>query len=184
MSTAEQPRLVKKYHEGVVPALQKRFEYKNVNQVPRLQKVVVNMGLGAAVANPKIIDGAVKELTAITGQKPVVTRAKKAIAGFKLRQGMPIGAMVTLRRDRMWEFVDRLISLSLPRVRDFRGVSGKAFDGAGNYTLGVKDQTIFPEVDFDKVDAVRGINITFVTTASTNEESKELLAQLGMPFRN
>ena len=179
-----QPRLRQKYDGPVVEALKKRFSYKNANEVPRLRRVVVNMGLGEAVGNPKVIDAATKELTQITGQKPVVTRAKKSIAGFKLREGMPIGVMVTLRRERMWEFIDRLVALALPRVRDFRGVSGKAFDGAGNYTLGLKEQTVFPEVDFDKVDAVRGMNITFVTTAKTNEEGKELLAQLGMPFRN
>jgi large subunit ribosomal protein L5 len=184
MSTEYTPRMRQKYDSQVVGALKKRFDYKNDMQVPRLQRVVVNMGLGAAVGNPKIMDSAVKELAALTGQQPVVTRAKKSIAGFKLRENMPIGCMVTLRRERMWDFVDRLISLSLPRVRDFRGVSGRAFDGAGNYTLGVKDQTIFPEVDFDKVDSVRGMNITFVTTARTNEEGKELLAQLGMPFRS
>lgn len=184
MSTEYQARLRGKYREKAVPALVKRFEYTNAMQVPRLQRIVVNMGLGAAVANPKIVDGAVKELTAVTGQKPVVTRAKKSIAGFKLREGMPIGVMVTLRREQMWDFMDRLVSLALPRVRDFRGISGKAFDGAGNYTLGVKDQTIFPEIDFDKIDSVRGMNITFVTTAVSNEEGKELLTQLGMPFRN
>lgn len=178
------PRMQEKYSSQAVDNLKKRFSYGNPNQVPRLQRIVVNMGLGDAVGNPKLIDSALKELTQVTGQKPVVTRAKKSIAGFKLREGMPIGVMVTLRRDRMWEFVDRLISLALPRVRDFRGVSGKAFDGAGNYTLGLKEQTVFPEIDFDKVDAVRGMNITFVTTAKTNEEGKELLKQLGMPFRS
>jgi large subunit ribosomal protein L5 len=173
-----------KYEGAAVEALKSRFSYKNAMQVPRIQRVVINMGLGVAVGNPKVIDSAVKELTQITGQKPVVTRSKKSIATFKLREGMPIGVMVTLRKDRMWEFVDRLISLALPRVRDFRGVSGKAFDGAGNYTLGLKEQTVFPEIDFDKVDAARGMNITFVTTAKTNEEGKELLKQLGMPFRS
>jgi large subunit ribosomal protein L5 len=153
-------------------------------QVPRLERIVINMGLGAAVGNPKIIDSAVGELSAITGQKPVVTRSKKAIANFKLRQGLPIGVKVTLRRERMWEFLDRLVNLALPRVRDFRGTSPKAFDGAGNYTLGLKEQVVFPEIEFDKVDAIKGMNITFVTTAETNEEAKELLVQLGMPFRS
>lgn len=172
------------YKKAVHPKLMERFGYKNQLQAPRIQKIVVNMGLGDAVANPKIMDSAVAELAAITGQKPVVTRAKKSIAGFKLREGMPIGCRVTLRRDRMWEFLDRLITLSLPRVRDFRGVSGKAFDGAGNYTLGLKEQIVFPEINFDKVDKVKGMNITVVTSAKTNEEAKELLAALGMPFRN
>ena len=184
MSEQPQPRLRAKYDSEVVEALRKRFNYGNRNEIPRVQKVVVNMGLGAAVGNPKLIDGAVKEITSITGQKPVITRAKKSIAGFKLREGMPIGVMVTLRKERMWEFMDRLIACALPRVRDFRGISGKAFDGAGNYTLGVKDQTIFPEIEVDKIDATRGMNITFVTTAKNNEESKELLTKLGMPFRN
>ncbi len=184
MSVEYQPRLAQEYETKVVEALKKRFNYKNAMQVPRLRRIVVNIGLGDAVGNPKLIDAAVNELTAITGQKPVVTRAKKSIAGFKLREGMPIGVMVTLRRDRMWEFMDRLVSLALPRVRDFRGISRKAFDGAGNYTLGLKEQTVFPEIDFDKVDAARGMNITFVTTAETNEEGRELLAQLGMPFRS
>jgi len=178
------PRLRERYKSEIVPALMKRFGYTNPMQVPRVQKVVVNMGLGEAVANPKLIDGAVTDLTTITGQKPIVTRAKKSIATFKLREGMAIGAKVTLRRERMWEFLDRLITFSLPRVRDFRGVSGKAFDGAGNYTLGLKEQIVFPEIDFDKVDKVKGMNITVVTSANTNEEAKELLRGLGMPFRN
>ncbi len=176
-------RLRGKYDKEVVPALMKRFEYKNIHQVPRLEKIVVNMGLGAAVGNPKVIDSAVEEVRKITGQQPVVTRAKKSIAGFKLREGMPIGVKVTLRRARMWEFMDRLMSLALPRVRDFRGTSPRAFDGAGNYTLGLKEQIIFPEIDFDKVDSVKGMNVTFVTTANTNEEAKELLDLFGMPFR-
>ncbi len=185
MSEAEAyvPRMRSRYEEGV-PALMKRFGYTNRMQVPRLQKVVVNMGLGEAVANPKLVDAAVIELTAVAGQKPIVTRAKKAIATFKLREGMPIGAMVTLRRERMWEFVDRLISIALPRVRDFRGTSPRAFDGAGNYTLGLREQIVFPEIDFDKVEKIKGMNITFVTTAETDEEAKELLATLGMPFRS
>jgi len=186
MSEAEEyvPRMRAKYEKESVPALMKRFGYTNTMQVPRLKKIVVNMGLGEAVSNPKIADAAVVELTAITGQKPVVTRAKKAIATFKLREGMPIGAMVTLRRERMWEFLDRLVSLALPRVRDFRGTSAKAFDGAGNYTLGLREQIVFPEIDFDKVEKIKGMNITFVTTAESDEEAKELLANLGMPFRS
>jgi large subunit ribosomal protein L5 len=179
-----QPRLQAKYRETVLPGLIKRFGYKNVMQAPRVEKIVVNMGLGEAVSNPKLIESAVKELTAITGQKPVVTRAKKSIATFKLREGMPIGVKVTLRRERMWEFLDRLVTLSLPRVRDFRGISGRAFDGAGNYTLGLKEQIVFPEIDFDKVDKIKGMNITVVTSAKTNEEAKELLGNLGMPFRS
>lgn len=183
-TTQAKPRMQALYDKTVAGSLKERFGYTNVNQIPKITKIVINMGLGDAVANPKIIDSAVKELGMITGQKPVVTRAKKAIAGFKLRQGMPIGAAVTLRRDRMWEFLDRLITLSLPRVRDFRGVSGRAFDGAGNYTLGLKEQIVFPEIDFDKVDKIKGMNITVVTTAKTNAEAKELLTGLGMPFRN
>lgn len=178
------PRLVERYKSDVVPKLMKRFGYKNQMQVPRLRKIVVNVGLGEATANPKLIESTVQELAAIAGQKPVVTRARKSIANFKLRQGMPIGVMVTLRRERMWEFLDRLVSIVLPRVRDFRGVSSRAFDGAGNYTLGLKEQIVFPEVNFDKVDKVKGMNITVVTTAETNEEAKELLSQLGMPFRS
>jgi len=177
------PRLLEKYKQQAVPALTKQFNYKNPMQVPRLQKIVVNMGLGAAVANPKIIDTAVEDLKAISGQKPIVTRAKKAIANFKLREGIPIGAMVTLRKGRMWEFLDRLLTLALPRTRDFKGVSRKAFDGKGNYTLGLKEQIIFPEVDYDKIDAIKGLNISFVTTAATDEEGRALLQQLGMPFR-
>jgi large subunit ribosomal protein L5 len=186
MSEAQEyvPRMRAKYEKESVAALMKRFGYTNRMQVPRLQKIVVNMGLGEAVANPKLVDAAVVELTAITGQKPIVTRAKKAIATFKLREGMPIGAMVTLRRERMWEFLDRLVSLALPRVRDFRGTSSKAFDGAGNYTLGLREQIVFPEIDFDKVEKIKGMNITFVTTAESDEEAKELLANLGMPFRS
>ncbi len=184
MAVEGQPRMRERYNKTVVPALMKRFGYKNPMEVPRVQKIVVNMGLGDAVANPKIIDAAVEELTAITGQKPVITRARKSIAGFKLREGMPIGVKVTLRRERMWEFFDRLVSLSLPRVRDFRGISPRAFDGAGNYTLGLKEQIVFPEINFDKVDKVKGMNITVVTSAESNEEAKELLGQLGMPFRS
>jgi large subunit ribosomal protein L5 len=179
-----EPRLRERYKKDVIPALMKRFGYTNTMQVPRLQKIVVNMGLGEAVGNPKLIDAAVAEVTSITGQKPVVTRAKKSIATFKLREGMPIGAMVTLRRERMWDFLDRLVTLGLPRVRDFRGTSAKAFDGAGNYTLGLKEQIVFPEIDFDRVEKIKGMNVTFVTSADTDEEAKELLAQLGMPFRS
>ena len=178
------PRLRKRYDEEIAPKLKKKFELDNPMQVPRVDKIVVNMGLGEAVANPKIIESAVTEMAAITGQKPIVTRAKKSIASFKLREGMPIGVSVTLRRERMWEFLDRLITLSLPRVRDFRGISPKAFDGAGNYTLGLKEQIVFPEIDFDKVDKIKGMNITIVTTAKKNEEARELLRELGMPFRS
>jgi large subunit ribosomal protein L5 len=177
------PRLFDKYKDSVIPALTKQFNYKNPNQVPRLQKIVVNMGLGAAVANPKIIDTAVEELKALSGQKPVVTRSKKAIANFKLRAGLPIGAMVTLRSSRMWEFLDRLVSVALPRTRDFKGVARKAFDGKGNYTLGLREQIIFPEINYDRIDAIKGLNISIVTTARSDEEGRALLQQLGMPFR-
>jgi len=179
-----QPRLRVRYEQEIVAALMKRFSYTNRMQVPQLSKIVINMGVGEAVTNPKLVDAAVQELTAITGQKPVITRAKKAIATFKLRENMPIGTMVTLRRERMWEFLDRLVTLALPRVRDFRGTSPKAFDGAGNYTLGLREQIVFPEIDFDRVEKTKGMNITFVTTAETDEEAKELLANLGMPFRS
>jgi len=186
VSTAEieTPRFYLRYNKEVVPALKKQFGFANPMQVPRLEKIVVNMGLGAAVANPKIIDAAVEEIRAITGQKPVVTRSKKAIASFKLRAGLPIGVMVTLRGPRMWEFADRLISVSLARVRDFRGVSRKAFDGKGNYTLGLKEQIIFPEINYDRIDVIKGLNITFVTTAKNDEEGRALLKELGMPFRS
>ena len=177
------PRFIAKYKDVAIPALTKQFGYTNPNQVPRLQKIVINMGLGAAVANPKIIDAAVEELRAITGQKPVVTRSKKAIASFKLRAGLPIGAMVTLRKGRMWEFLDRFLSISLPRMRDFRGVSRKAFDGQGNYTLGLKEQIIFPEIDYDRIDVIKGLNVSFVTSANTDEEGRALLQHMGMPFR-
>jgi large subunit ribosomal protein L5 len=179
----EPPRKRKLYHDQAAAGLTKQFSYKNPMQVPRLHKITVNMGLGAAVGNPKIIDSAVDELKAITGQKPVVARAKKAIATFKLREGVPIGVMVTLRRERMWEFLDRLVSIALPRVRDFKGVSTRGFDGHGNYTLGLKEQIIFPEIDYDKIDAIKGLNISFVTSAKTDDEGRALLAQLGMPFR-
>jgi len=166
-----------------VPALIKHFNYKNVMAVPKLEKIVINMGLGEAVANAKILDVATDELGRIAGQRPVVTRAKKSIANFKLRQNMPIGAAVTLRGERMFEFLDRLTNVALPRVRDFRGVSTKSFDGRGNYTLGLRDQLIFPEIDYAKVDKVRGMNVTIVTTARSDDEARELLKQLGMPFR-
>jgi len=177
------PRLRGVYNDKIAAALQDKFKYKNKMQVPSLQKIVVNMGLGAAVQNPKIIDSAVEDMRTITGMQPVVRRARKSIAGFKLREGLPIGVKVTLRRNKMWEFADRLFSVALPRVRDFKGVSPKGFDGAGNFTMGVKEQIIFPEIDYDKVDAIRGLNISFVTTAETNEEGRELLTLLGMPFR-
>lgn len=176
-------RLKERLVKEISPALMSKFNYKSVMQVPKIEKVVVNMGVGDAVANAKALDNAVEELATITGQKPVITRAKKSIAGFRLREGMPIGAKVTLRGERMYEFLDKLISVSLPRVRDFRGVSKKAFDGRGNYTLGVKEQLIFPEIDYDKVSKVRGMDIVIVTTANTDEEARELLTQIGMPFQ-
>ena len=176
-------RLKEKYLQEVSPALMGKFGYKSVMQVPKVEKIVINMGVGDAVQNTKSLDAAVEELTIITGQKPVVTKAKKSIAGFRLREGMPIGAKVTLRGERMYEFLDKLIAISLPRVRDFRGVSKKAFDGRGNYTLGVKEQLIFPEIDYDKVSKVRGMDIVIVTTANSDEEARELLTQFGMPFQ-
>jgi large subunit ribosomal protein L5 len=177
-------RLRERYEKEVAPALKKEFGYSNVMAVPRIQKVVVNMGLGDATQNAKIVDTGADELGRITGQKPVITRAKKSIAQFKVRKGMPIGTMVTLRGERMWEFLDRLIAVALPRVRDFRGVSPRGFDGRGNYTLGLKDQLLFPEIDYMKVDKARGMNISVVTSARTDEESRKLLQLLGMPFRN
>jgi len=177
-------RLAELYNTEMVPQLIKDQNYKNVMEVPKLVKIVINMGLGEAIQNVKILDSAAEELAAIAGQRPVITKAKKSIAGFKLRQGMPIGCCVTLRRDRMYEFLDRLVSVSLPRVRDFKGISGKAFDGKGNYSLGVKEQLIFPEIDYDKVDKIKGLNITIVTTAKTDAEGKALLKLLGLPFRN
>ncbi len=183
MSTYE-PRLIKKYKDEVVPQLMKDFTLKNIMQVPKLDRIVVNMGLGEAVQNAKIVESAVEELSAITGRKPIVTRAKKSIASFKLREGMPIGVMVTLRGEQMYDFLDRLISVALPRTRDFKGISPKAFDGRGNYTLGVREQIIFPEINYDKVDRIKGMNITFVTTAETDEQGRALLKSLGMPFRN
>jgi len=171
------------YQEELASGLKAEFDLKNVYQIPRIVKVSLNMGLGEAVQNPKVIEAAVEQLKLISGQKPVVTRAKKSIAGFKLREGMPIGCMVTLRRERMWEFLDRLLHVALPRVRDFRGLSPKAFDGCGNYSIGVKEQLIFPEIDFDKVDKVRGLNISIVTSTSSNKEAFALLKGLGVPFR-
>ena len=172
------------YQEKVAPALIKRFNYQNRMEVPRLDKIIVNMGLGEAIQNVKILDSAAQELSQITGQKPVITKAKKSIAQFKLREGMPIGCMVTLRKERMCEFFSRLVNVALPRVRDFKGVSGKSFDGRGNYSLGLREQLIFPEIQYDKIEKVRGMNIVIVTTARTDEEGKELLRLLGMPFRN
>ena len=176
-------RLRERYEKDVVPALKKEFGYDNVMAIPKIRKIVVNMGLGEATQNAKIVDTGADELSRVTGQKPVVTRAKKSIAQFKVRKGMPIGTMVTLRGERMWDFLDRLVSVALPRVRDFRGVSPKGFDGRGNYTLGLKDQLLFPEIDYMKVDKARGMNISVVTTAATDEESRKLLQLLGMPFR-
>src|SRR5229473_3380432 len=176
-------RLRNHYKAKVVPALQKEFGYKNVMAVPKVEKVAINIGLGEATQNPKLMDGTVTELGAIAGQKPVVTKAKKSIAAFKLREGMSIGSMVTLRGDRMYEFLDRLMNVALPRVRDFRGVSSKSFDGRGNYTLGVKDQLIFPEIDYAKVDKTKGMNVTITTTARTDAEGLALLKHMGMPFR-
>ena len=175
-------RLRDRYREDIVPALTSEFGYKNQFQVPKLEKIVINIGLGEAIANGRALDAAVNDLTTITGQKPVVTRAKKSIAAFKLRAGMPIGAMVTLRGERMYEFLDRLIAIALPRIRDFRGVSANAFDGRGNYTLGLREQIMFPEIDYDKIDKVRGLEISIVTSARTDEEGRQLLALLGMPF--
>jgi large subunit ribosomal protein L5 len=176
-------RLKERYQKEIAPALAKEFNITNPMATPRLEKIVINMGLGEAIANSKIIDTAADELSSIAGQKPVTTRAKKSIASFKLREGMPIGSMVTLRGDRMYEFLDRFVSVALPRVRDFRGVSPKAFDGRGNYTLGIRDQLIFPEIDFNKVDKTRGMNISIVTTAKNDEQARALLKALGMPFR-
>lgn len=176
-------RLKEHYLKNVIPALTKEFGYKNVMAVPKIEKISINVGLGEATSNPKIMDGAVNELGAIAGQRPVVTKARKSIAAFKLRENMPIGCMVTLRGDRMFEFLDRLMNISLPRVRDFRGVSSKAFDGRGNYTLGIKDQLIFPEIDYNKVDKTRGMNISITTTAKTDAEGVALLKLMGMPFR-
>ena len=175
-------RLVEKYQKTVIESLMKQFNYSSVMQCPKIEKVVINMGVGDAIANPKALDEAIAELTQLAGQKPVITKAKKSIANFKLREGMPIGCKVTLRGEHMYEFLDKLFNISLPRVRDFRGVSTTAFDGRGNYTLGVKEQIIFPEINFDKVSKVRGMDIVIVTTANTDEEAKALLAGMGMPF--
>jgi large subunit ribosomal protein L5 len=176
-------RLKQRYQKDIAPAIAKEFGIKNPMAIPRLEKIVLNMGMGEAIANSKVLDTAVAELTSIAGQKPVITKAKKSIASFKLRQGMPIGVMVTLRGDRMYEFFDRLVSVALPRVRDFRGVSPKAFDGRGNYTIGIREQLIFPEIDFNKVDKLRGMNISIVTSARNDEQARALLKSLGMPFR-
>ncbi|MCF8011763.1 MAG: 50S ribosomal protein L5 [Clostridiales bacterium] len=176
-------RMKEKYKDEIVKGLMDKFTYKNIMEVPKLEKVVVNMGVGEAINNSKALDAAVNDLTMITGQKPVITKAKKSIAGFKVRQGMNIGCKVTMRGQRMYEFVDRVISVALPRVRDFRGVSSKSFDGHGNYSLGVKEQLIFPEIDYDDIDKVRGMDIVFVTTAKTDEEARELLRLMGMPFK-
>ena len=181
--TRELPRVLARYREEIAPALQQEFSIANVMQIPGLTKIIVNMGVGEAARDSKLIDGAVRDLTTITGQKPVVTRARKSIAQFKLREGMPIGAHVTLRGDRMWEFADRLLSLALPRIRDFRGLSPKQFDGHGNYTFGLNEQVMFHEIDQDRIDRVRGMDITFVTTATTDDQGRALLRHLGFPFR-
>ena len=184
MAQQQGPRLQAIYRDKIVPELVKSFGYKSVMEVPRLTKITLNMGVSEAVSDKKVMESAVADLTKIAGQKPVVTKSKKAIAGFKIRENMPIGAMVTLRGVRMYEFLDRLVNISLPRVRDFRGVSGRAFDGRGNYNMGIKEQIIFPEIDFDQVDAIRGMDIAVTTTARTNEEAKALLEAFGFPFRN
>ncbi|MBF0353182.1 MAG: 50S ribosomal protein L5 [SAR324 cluster bacterium] len=175
--------LYQTYKKEIVPSLMSEFSCKNIHQVANIQKITLNMGLGEAVQNPKIIESAVEQLALISGQKPVVTRSKKSIAGFKLRENVPIGCMVTLRGQRMWDFLERLVGIALPRIRDFRGVSPKAFDGDGNYTMGIKEQLVFPEIDFDKIDKVRGLNITIVTTTPSNDQAKALLTGLGFPFR-
>ncbi|MGI5874375.1 MAG: 50S ribosomal protein L5 [Bacillota bacterium] len=175
-------RLKDKYTEEIVPALKEKFQYDNIMEVPKLVKIVVNMGLGEAIANPKALDAAVSDMTQITGQKPIITKAKKSVAAFKVREGMSIGCKVTLRGEKMYEFCDRLVSVALPRVRDFKGISPKAFDGRGNYTLGLKEQLIFPEIEYDKIDKIRGLEVCFVTSAKSDEEAKELLRLLGMPF--
>lgn len=176
------PTLKDKYNQEIAPAMMQKFGYKSSMQTPRLEKVIVNVGVGEAKENAKVLDAVVRDIAAITGQKPVVTKAKKSIANFKLREGMPIGVKVTLRQDRMWEFVDRLFNIALPRVRDFRGINPDGFDGRGNYSLGIKEQLIFPEIEYDQIDKIRGMNIVFVTTATTDEEGRELLKQLGAPF--
>lgn len=176
-------RLYELYKQEIIPTLMKKFKYRNIMEVPKIDRVVLNIGVGEATQNSKALDGAINDLTVISGQKPVVTRAKKSIAGFKLREGVPIGCKVTLRGERMYDFLDKLINLALPRVRDFRGVSPQAFDGRGNYSLGIKEQTIFPEIDYDKIDKIRGLEVVIVTTAKTDEEARELLKGMGMPFR-
>jgi large subunit ribosomal protein L5 len=176
-------RLQEKYQQEVVPALTKKFGYKNVMQLPKIEKIIINMGVGEAVGNPKALDAAVKDLTIISGQKPLLTRAKKSLAAWKLRQGMPIGCKVTLRGVRMYQFLDKFMNVALPRVRDFRGVTDKSFDGRGNYAVGLKEQLIFPEIEYDKIDKIRGMNIVIVTTAKTDEEARELLKLMGMPFK-
>ena len=177
-------KLRETYQQRVMPALMKQFNYRNVMEVPKLEKIIVNMGLGEAIQNVKILDSAAQELSSITGQKPIITKAKRSIAQFKLRKGMPIGCMVTLRKERMYEFFNRLVNVALPRVRDFKGLSGKSFDGRGNYALGIREQLIFPEIHYEKIEKVKGMNIVITTTAKTDEEGKELLRLLGMPFRN
>lgn len=181
---ANTTRLMEIYLRDVAPEMKKKFGYQNIMEIPRLEKITLNMGLGEAVANVKILDSAAEELSIVAGQKAVITKARRSIAAFKLREGMPIGVMVTLRRNRMYEFFDKLVNVALPRVRDFRGISGKAFDGRGNYALGIREQIIFPEINFDKIEKIKGLNIAIVTTAKTDEEGKELLRLLGMPFRN
>jgi large subunit ribosomal protein L5 len=176
-------KLYEQYKNELTPKLMEKFQYKNVMQVPKIEKVILNIGVGEAVQNPKALDGAVSDLTVMAGQKPIITKAKNSIAGFKLREGVPIGCKVTLRGERMYEFLNRLINIVLPRVRDFRGVSSQAFDGRGNYSLGIKEQTIFPEIEFDKIDKIRGLEVVIVTSAKTDEEARELLRSMGMPFR-
>jgi len=176
-------KLLEQYKQEITPRLMEKFAYKNVMQVPKIDKIIVNIGVGEAIQNPKALDGAVNDLMVITGQKPIITRAKKSIAGFKLREGMPIGCKVTLRGERMYDFLNRLVNIVLPRVRDFRGVSPQAFDGRGNFSLGIKEQTIFPEIEYDKIDKIRGLEVVIVTTAKTDEEARELLKSMGMPFR-
>lgn len=176
-------RLFEQYKQEITPKMMEKFAYKNVMQVPKLEKVIINVGVGEAIQNPKALDGAVNDMMIITGQKPIITKAKKSIAGFKLREGMPIGCKVTLRGERMYDFLNRLINIVLPRVRDFRGVSPQAFDGRGNYSLGIKEQTIFPEIEYDKIDKIRGLEVIIVTSAKTDEEARELLKSMGMPFR-
>ncbi len=183
MAETNMPRLRQKYQDEIVPALMKRFAYKNINEVPKIDKIVLNMGLGNVSDNPKGLEAAANDLGTIAGQKPIVIKAKRSVANFRLRQGMNIGAKVTLRGKRMYEFADKLLNIALPRVRDFRGVSDRSFDGRGNYALGVREQLMFPEIQYDKVDKVRGMDIVFVTTAKTDEEARELIALLGMPFR-